>query len=91
VVIIWGVQHSWGAVTSIVVIIWGVQHSWGAVTSIVVSIWGVQHSRGLVTTSKREEPRDPLPSELLLLLLYSRSGPRRSLSLKLSDTRVYEP
>ena len=28
---------------------------------------------------------------LLLLLLYSRTGPRRALSLKLSDTRVYEP
>ena len=26
-----------------------------------------------------------------LLLLYSRTGPRRALSLKLSDTRVYEP
>ena len=26
---------------------------------------------------------------LLLLLLYSRTGPRRALSLKLSDTRVY--
>ena len=32
-VIIWGVQHSLGAVTSIVVSIWGVQHSrgfWGS-------------------------------------------------------------
>ena len=28
---------------------------------------------------------------LLLLLLYSRTGPRRALSLKLSDARVYEP
>ena len=28
---------------------------------------------------------------LLLLLLYSRTGPRRALSLKLSDTRIYEP
>jgi len=28
---------------------------------------------------------------LLLLLLYSRTGPRKALSLKLSDTRVYEP
>ena len=28
---------------------------------------------------------------LLVLLLYSRTGPRRALSLKLSDTRVYEP
>ena len=28
---------------------------------------------------------------LLLLLLYSCTGPRRALSLKLSDTRVYEP
>ena len=28
---------------------------------------------------------------LLLLLLYSRTGPRRALSLKLSDTSVYEP
>ena len=28
---------------------------------------------------------------LLLLLLYSRTGPRRALSLKLSDRRVYEP
>ena len=28
---------------------------------------------------------------LLLLLLYSRTGPRRALRLKLSDTRVYEP
>ena len=28
---------------------------------------------------------------LLLLLLYSRTGPRRALSFKLSDTRVYEP
>ena len=27
----------------------------------------------------------------LLLLLYSRTGPRRALSLRLSDTRVYEP
>jgi hypothetical protein len=30
-------------------------------------------------------------SLLLCLLLYSVTGPRRSLSLKLSDTRVYEP
>ena len=29
--------------------------------------------------------------QALLLLLYSRTGPRRALSLKLSDTRVYEP
>ena len=28
---------------------------------------------------------------VLLLLLYSRTGPRRAVSLKLSDTRVYEP
>ena len=33
----------------------------------------------------------PPPPGLLLLLLYSRTGPRRALSLKLSDTRVYEP
>ena len=31
------------------------------------------------------------PAGLPLLLLYSRTGPRRALSLKLSDTRVYEP
>ena len=34
----------------------------------------------------------PSSQPILLLLLYSRTGPRRALiSLKLSDTRVYEP
>ena len=32
-----------------------------------------------------------IPQPSLLLLLYSRTGPRRALSLKLSDTRVYKP
>ena len=33
----------------------------------------------------------PTSDEILFSLLYSRTGPRRALSLKLSDTRVYEP
>ena len=37
-------------------------------------------------------PGGACPARLLLLLLfYSRTGPRRALSLRLSDTRVYEP
>ena len=33
----------------------------------------------------------PYSASSSFLLLYSRTGPRRALSLKLSDTRVYEP
>ena len=35
--------------------------------------------------------RSAAGTRILLLLLYSRTGPRRALSLKLSDTRVHAP
>ena len=36
-------------------------------------------------------PQKGIDDSLSSLLLYSRTGPRRALSLKLGDTRVYEP
>ena len=43
------------------------------------------------TTPPETAGRLAVSGSLLLLLLYSRTGPRRALSLKLSETRVYEP
>jgi hypothetical protein len=50
--------------------------------------WNVEHG-GLRGRASRVTGKHA--TVLLLLLLYSRTGPRRALSLKLSDTRVYEP
>ena len=49
---------------------------------------GTRAAAGGRRLEKRQVHRQVLPTSLLLTLV---TGPRRSLSLTLSDTRVYEP
>ena len=52
------------------------------------AIWSPNASQN---RGERNPRSPPCGASLLFFLLYSRTGPRRALSLKLSDTRVYEP